>query len=112
MKTQKKPSNRLVSYEDGLTERLKDPGYAAEYLNAHLDDPDDFDQEAFLLALRDVAVAYGVTRLSKKTKLGRESLYKTLSKKGNPKVSTLTQLLKSLGMKLSVETQHKKASGI
>lgn len=111
MKAIKKTNKKLLSYEDGLTIRLRDPGYAAEYLNAHLDDPDDFDQEAFLLALRDVAVAYGVARLSKKTKLGRESLYKTLSKKGNPKVSTLAHLLKSLGMRLSVEAQAKKASG-
>jgi DNA-binding phage protein len=51
---------KSVPYEDGLLERLKDAEYAAEYLNAHLADTDDGAEEAFLVALRDVAIAHGV----------------------------------------------------
>lgn len=104
---------KSVSYEEGLHGRLKDPAYAAEYLNAHLADDDKDALEAFLLALRDVATAHGFATVAKKSDLGRESLYKALSKAGNPKIVTLATLLKSMGLKLSVETKsvkRKKAS--
>lgn len=99
---------KSVSYEEGLHERLKDPLYAAEYLNAHLAEEDEEAIEAFLLALRDVATAYGIANISKKAELGRESLYKTLSKSGNPKIATLAMLLKTMGLKLSVEAKPAK----
>ncbi len=99
---------KFVTYEDGLHDRLKDPMYAAEYLNAHLAEDDEDAVEAFLVALRDVAAAHGITSIAKKADLGRESIYKTLSKSGNPKIATLTQLLKSMGLKLSVEKRPSK----
>jgi probable addiction module antidote protein len=99
---------KTVSYEDGLHERLKDPFYAAEYLNAHLTEGDEDALEAFLIALRDVAKAHGFADLSKKSALGRESLYKSLSKAGNPKIATLTMLLNAMGLKLSVSARQKK----
>jgi probable addiction module antidote protein len=81
---------KSVSYEEGLHERLKDSAYAAEYLNAHLADDNEHAVEAFLLALRDVAIAHGFANVAKKSDLGRESLYKALSKAGNPKIETLS----------------------
>ncbi len=99
---------KAVSYETELRNRLKDPVYAAKYLNAQLLDDDDLMIDAFLLALRDVAVAHGMTKVSKKSALGRESLYKALSKNGNPKVATLQTLLKSMGLKLVVEPKTQK----
>ena len=92
-----------VSYEEGLHLRLKDPEYAAEYLNAHLETNDKDSIEAFMLALRDVATAYGMALISEKANLGRESLYKSLSKSGNPKVETLAALLNAMGLKLAIE---------
>jgi probable addiction module antidote protein len=39
--------------------------------------------------------------------ISRESLYRTLSPKGNPTLKTLLAVLKAVGMKLSVEPgQH------
>jgi probable addiction module antidote protein len=97
---------RSKSYQEELTEDLKDPSEAAEYLNAALEDE---DPEVFLTALRDVAEAHGgMTRLSKRTKLNRENLYKMLSKKGNPELHSLGILLEALGLRLAVEA--KKAS--
>ena len=96
---------KTVPYEGGLNERLKDSAYAAEYLNAHLAEDDDQAVEAFLLALRDVATAHGFANVAKKSDLGRESLYKALSKSGNPKIETLSTLLKTMGLKLSVEAK-------
>ena len=46
----KKPS---TSYSEDLTQRLKDPEYAVEYLRATLEESDM--PELFLLALRNVA---------------------------------------------------------
>lgn len=101
---------KTASYEDGLVERLKRPKYAAEYLNAHLADSKDGNEESFLLALRDVATAFGVAEISRETNLGRESLYKALSKTGNPKWSTLASILRAMGLQLTITATSKKAS--
>jgi probable addiction module antidote protein len=37
----------------------------------------------------------------------RESLYRALSPKGNPTLNTLLAVLKSVGMRLSVEPENK-----
>jgi len=46
--------------------------------------------------------------LAQKTGLGRESLYKTLSKRGNPKLSTLTTIISALGFDLKVSLSAKR----
>jgi probable addiction module antidote protein len=94
---------RTRKYEDGLIESLKDPSEAAAYLNAHLLEEGGDGEELFLLALRDVARANGVGDIAEAASLGRESLYKALSKEGNPKLSTLRSVLKALGLRLAVE---------
>jgi probable addiction module antidote protein len=56
-----------------------------------------------LLALRNVAEAQGgVAQLADKAKLNRESLYKTLSERGNPEFQSLEALLHVLGFRLAV----------
>jgi probable addiction module antidote protein len=96
MKT--KPS---VDYHEYLIERLRDPAEALAYLKAALEERDL--PEGFLLALRNIAEARGFSKLSADTKLNRESLYRMLSKKGNPSLASLHSLLDSLGFRLSVE---------
>ncbi|MCX6598503.1 MAG: putative addiction module antidote protein [Acidobacteria bacterium] len=92
---------RTEDYVAGLHERLKDPELSAEYLKACLEDP---DPRVFLLALRDVAEANGgFMAVSRRAKLNRESLYRTLSEKGNPSVQSLTAILGAVGLKLSIE---------
>ncbi len=91
-----------VDYRVGLLKRLVDPEYAAAYINAALEDE---SQEVILLALRDVAEARGFGHLSRKAKLNRESMYRMLSKRGNPQLSSLTKLLKTLGLSLSVHAR-------
>jgi probable addiction module antidote protein len=103
-----KPKNKTsTSYEEGLLSRLKDPEYASEYLNAHLEDP--FDPKAFLLALRDVTVAFGVADVASDTGLGRESLYKALSKTGNPKLTTLSSVLSAMGLKIQIAFEDQRS---
>ncbi len=101
-------AKRTKEYEESLVESLKDPKEAAAYLNAHL--TDDTSEALFLLALRDVAKAHGFSEIASQAALGRESLYKTLSKNGNPKFSTLKSLLKVFGLKITIEQNKKKAS--
>lgn len=89
-----------VKYVDGLKESLKDPEEAAAYLDAALEDG---DQEVFLLALRDVAEARGLSAVAQDAQLNRENLYRMLSRQGNPQLSSLTALLRSMGLRLAVE---------
>jgi probable addiction module antidote protein len=92
---------RSRSYKDDLLRTLQDPEEAQEYLNAALEDE---DPHVFLLALRDVADAnLGITKLAEKTGRSRESLYRSLSDKGNPELSDVRSILDSLGYRLAVE---------
>jgi probable addiction module antidote protein len=95
----------MRNYRDFVTELLKNPEEAAEYLRASLDEYSaDGNLEAFLTAVRTVADAQGgITELAKKTELNRQTLYRTLSKEGNPRIKTLRSVLSSLGFRLSVE---------
>lgn len=90
-------------YEKGLKEDLMDPVEAAEYLNAALEDG---SQEVFLMALKDVANAKGISEIARITNLNRENLYRILSTKGNPKLTSLNSVLHSLGLKIAVEVEN------
>ena len=94
-----------VPYEEILSRDLQDPEEAAAYLNAALEDASENGADIFLLALRDVAKARGIRQLAQDTQLSRESLYRTLSRKGNPRFSTLEAVLESVGLKLAVEVK-------
>ena len=94
-------ARKRPQYHEDLRERLKDPAYAVEYLEAALEEKDR--PAVFLLALRDVAEARGITHLARETKLNRENLYAMLSERGNPVLSSLHVILDALGMRLSVE---------
>jgi probable addiction module antidote protein len=94
-----------ADYQKDLLARLKDPEYAAEYLNAAIVE----DREVFLLALRNVAEAQGMAALAKKAHVNRESLYRTLSPKGNPQLSTLEAVLAVFGLQLAVQKKKQAA---
>ena len=92
-----KPSK---SYHTDLLLRLADPAYAAEYLNACLEDG---DEGVFLLALRDVVQVHGgIAELAKKTQLNREHLFRMLSKTGNPQLHSLRQITGAMGFKFTL----------
>jgi probable addiction module antidote protein len=63
----------------------------------------DGDYAAFPLALRTVAEVLGMSELARRTGLSRETLYRTLSSKGNQRLDTLGAILKAFGLRLSVE---------
>lgn len=89
-----------VSYHEELMKILKDPQEASTYLNAALEAG---DKKAFLLALRNVLEARGgMTRISRRADIHRVSLYKMLSKNGNPGFENILRLLQISGIRLQV----------
>jgi probable addiction module antidote protein len=95
-------STVTTSYTEGLHQRLRDPEEAVAYLNAALEET---DQRAFLLALRDVAEARGMSWVARESGLNRENLYRMLSDQGNPQLASLNTLLRSVGLRLAVEVE-------
>jgi len=100
-------TKRATTYQEDLIEALKDPREAAAYLNAAMEED---DRAVFLLALRNVAEAHGgLASVAGKARLNRENLYRILSEKGNPEIKSLLSLLRSMGLKLTVEPKGKAA---
>lgn len=103
----KKIKKNLGDYHKYLIASLKDPEEAKIYLNASLEEADD--PESFLMALRHVVEAHGVSRTAKMAGLNRVSFYKMLSKRGNPSVASLYAVLQALGLSLRVDDAHQTA---
>jgi probable addiction module antidote protein len=71
----------------------------AAYLDAVLEDGDPHLLKA---ALGDIARSRGMSEIARATGLGRASLYKSLSKSGNPEFETVAKVLRALGLRLRV----------
>jgi probable addiction module antidote protein len=91
-----------ASHDEAIIRRLrKDPEFAAEYVKAALEDTEE--PLVLLLALRHLARARGIAKVAKAAGIERESLYRALSRRGNPRLSTLVAVTKAIGLKLTVE---------
>ncbi len=92
-----------ISHDEALLKELRErPEFAAEYLKAALEDTEE--PEVLLIALRRVAESRGgVAKVAKAAGVERESLYRALSARGNPRLSTLVAVTKAMGLKLTVE---------
>lgn len=90
----------MPSYKEDLLNDLRSkPGYAAKYLTAAAADSD----EAFLVALRDIAQArIGMTRLATAARVNRVNLYGMLSKRGNPGIRNILAILGVLKLKIDI----------
>lgn len=95
-------NKRLLDYQEKLLQDLQNPDEAQAYLNAALMDE---DPRIFLLALKNVLEAqFGdLSKLKKKTNLDRESLYRMLSKRGNPRLLNVIPVLNAIGLQLSIQ---------
>jgi probable addiction module antidote protein len=86
-----------VKFETVLKDHLSDSEQAAKYLTACYEE----GPEVFLQALRDVVEAQGgMTRAARLAGLNRESLYRQLSRRGNPSLASLNAVLAALRLKL------------
>ena len=90
---------RDVSYDDWLTEGLKDPVEAAAYIEAvmELEEP-----AALVTALRLVAKAHGMAEVARRADVGEKTLFRSLGDNGNPTLATLQKVLHAVGLRLSV----------
>jgi probable addiction module antidote protein len=69
---------------------------------------EDGDARAVPIALRTVVDAVGgMAALADKTGLSRETLYRTLSKHGNPRLDTLAVILAVFGLRLTIQPAQK-----
>ncbi|KGT90179.1 addiction module antidote protein [Enterobacter cancerogenus] len=101
--TQSAPKKKAVSHDDAMvTELRENPDYAEIYLQTALEDIyEEGGIAAFLIALRRVVEARGgISEISRKSGLSRQQLYKTLSEKGNPTLTTLTEITRAAGVRL------------
>jgi probable addiction module antidote protein len=88
---------KLASFD--ASDYLDNEETIAEYLSASLENS---DPDAFLMAVRDVAKARGISVVAANAGLGRESLYKALKPGAQPRFNTVRRLLIALGVKLDV----------
>lgn len=93
---------KSVSYRESLIARLKNPEYAAGYIEAILEEEDP-EPELLKHALQDVAEALGELNLPKEqAKLHLEKLDRILSVEGSAEIYNLGLWLNELGLKLWV----------
>ena len=94
-----------ISHEAAMIKALRDdPKFAAEFLKAAMEDSDE--PKVLLIALRQIAKARGISKVAKSARIERESLYRALSPRGNPRLSTLVAVTKALGLMLTVAPAH------
>jgi probable addiction module antidote protein len=93
-----------VSHDEVMVKRLRNSqAFAAEYLKAAMEDAEE--PQALLVALRHLAEARGgIAKIARAAGIERESLYRALSPRGNPRFSTLVAVTKAMGLTLTVET--------
>lgn len=88
--------------DDAMAELYRDdPALALELINGILEDG---DQAELLIVLRQMAQAFGgVQAVAEQAHLNPTQLYRTLSPKGNPALSSLSAILKAMGLRLAVQ---------
>ncbi|MDQ0458332.1 addiction module antidote protein [Rhizobium paknamense] len=84
------------------SEFLDSPEAVAAYLEAALEDA---NSKSVAVALGNIARAKGMTSVAAEAGITREALYKSLSERGDPKLSTLLSVLSALGLRLTVATK-------
>ncbi|MGB8693042.1 MAG: addiction module antidote protein [Steroidobacteraceae bacterium] len=73
------------------------------YLDAWFEEAPD-DATGIARALGDIARARGMTQVARDAGLSRESLYKALSKSGNPSFTTILKVARALGVRLHAQS--------
>jgi probable addiction module antidote protein len=81
-------------------EYLNDPEALAEFLDGAFESN---DPSYIAHALGVVARARGMTTMANEVGITREGLYKALSERGDPQLSTLVRVVKALGLRVTVQ---------
>lgn len=85
-----------------VAEQLRTSEERAAYLDAWLSEAPD-DAAGIARALGEIARAKRMFSVAREAGLSRESLYKALSKEGNPSFATILRVAKALGVRLHAE---------
>jgi probable addiction module antidote protein len=90
------------AHDDSMAEMFReDPGYAVQLLNHILENGDQIE---LLMTLRQMTKAFGgVQAVADTAQLSATQLYRTLSPDGNPVLSSLSAILKAMGLRLAVQ---------
>lgn len=100
------------SYDDVMVDMYrKDPALAAGVLDSILEDGND--QGELLVTLRQMTKAFGgVPAVAKAAALNPTQLYRTLSDKGNPELRSLNAILRTMGLRLTVQPINRSAPSV
>ena len=104
MATGRTVRNASASVSFRASKYLRDERDIAAYLEAMLEDGEPLVVPA---ALHTVADAVGgMAVLTERSGLSRETLYRTLSDKGSPRLNTLAAILHAFRLRISVATER------
>ncbi len=88
----------------------KHPEMREAYLKSAMEESNEtHDKRVLIMALRNIAEANGISKTARKAGLSRETFYKALSTRGNPRLETLFAILEAVGCKLSITFNHEHA---
>jgi probable addiction module antidote protein len=101
-RTQERISMKSRAHDEAMAELYrKDPEFALQVINNIFEDG---NQGELLIVLRQMAKAFGgVQTVAEKAHLSTTQLYRTLSPEGNPVLSSLSAILKAMGLRLAVQ---------
>jgi probable addiction module antidote protein len=88
------------------SEYLDNPEVIAAYISEALETNDP----AFIAAaIGDVARAYGMSAIAEAAGVSRGSLYRGLSREGNPELATVVSVLRAFGLRLAAKPAKRSA---
>ena len=96
---------KLRTFDEAQIEHYKKhPKELKVYIGVALEEyQKDGNEKAFLSALSMATRVHGgFSKLAKATGLNRENLYRALSERSDPRLSTIMQVLNNLGLSLTV----------
>jgi probable addiction module antidote protein len=90
------------AHDEAMAELFQEnPAYALELLNSILEDGESGE---LLIALRQLTKAFGgMQQVAEKANLNPAQLARTLSEADNQALSSLTAVLKAMGLRLTIE---------
>ncbi|MBC7753437.1 MAG: helix-turn-helix domain-containing protein [Moraxellaceae bacterium] len=105
MALKKNKNHHFRTWSEVKKERFQqNPDVAFEYLKASMEENSEYP-EMIIEAIRSVSESLGmpIEQIAKKAGKTPSTIHKALSRNGNPTLGTLTAVLKTLGLRLSIE---------
>lgn len=102
--------DQFKKFDDLLIEDLKNPEYAAGFLNIAIEEfLEDGDIKSFNKILNFIVKASNVSQIAKESKISRNHLYRIINNKSEPTLTNALRLIKALGYQFKIEPIEKSA---